>query len=114
MQIIKGSDMHILDQLNKTIIDRASDPIDQSYTASLLAKGTEKCAQKLGEEAVETVIAAVSNNRDEMISESADLIYHWLVLLKSCDISPDEVFQKLAKRQNTSGLTEKASRKQQP
>ncbi|NRA86516.1 MAG: phosphoribosyl-ATP diphosphatase [Rhizobiales bacterium] len=103
--------MHILDQLNEVIVARSNDAADQSYTASLLAKGTEKCAQKLGEEAVETVIAAIKNDRDEIISESADLLYHWLVLLKSCDISPDEIYKKLAERQNISGLAEKASRK---
>lgn len=102
--------MHTLDQLNDTINSRANEPVDESYTASLLAKGTEKCAQKLGEEAVELVIGAVAKNRDEVISESADLLYHWLVLLKSCGVSPDEVYEKLATRQNMSGLTEKASR----
>ncbi|MCJ8323860.1 MAG: phosphoribosyl-ATP diphosphatase [Rhizobiales bacterium] len=103
--------MHTLDMLNQTISTRANESADTSYTASLLAKGTQKCAQKLGEEAVELVIGAVANNHDEIVSESADLLYHWLVLLKSCGISPDEVYQKLAERQNISGLVEKASRK---
>ncbi len=102
--------MHIIDKLNQTISTRADDAVDQSYTASLLAKGTEKCAQKLGEEAVELVIGAVAKNHDEVVSESADLLYHWLVLLKSCGVSPDEVYAKLAARQNISGLDEKASR----
>lgn len=102
--------MHILDMLNETISTRAKESVDTSYTASLLAKGTPKCAQKLGEEAVELVIGAVANDRDEIVSESADLLYHWLVLLKSCGVSPDEVYQKLAQRQNISGLVEKASR----
>lgn len=103
--------MHILDKLNETISTRANEAVDKSYTASLLAKGTEKCAQKLGEEAVELVIGAVANNREEVVSESADLLYHWLVLLKSSGVSPDEVYKKLAERQNISGLEEKASRK---
>lgn len=102
--------MHILDQLNKVINDKANEGADVSYTASLLEKGVEKCAQKLGEEAVETVIAAVTNNKDEVISESADMLYHWLVMLKSCDIDPNEIYEKLASRQNISGLVEKASR----
>ena len=102
--------MHTLDKLNQTIGTRANESAETSYTASLLAKGTEKCAQKLGEEAVELVIGAVTRNHDEIVSESADLLYHWLVLLKSCGVTPDEVYAKLAARQNISGLEEKASR----
>lgn len=102
--------MHILDQLNEIISTRANDTVEKSYTASLLAKGTEKCAQKLGEEAVELVIGAVAKDHDEVVSESADLLYHWLVLLKSCGVNPDEVYAKLAERQNMSGLEEKANR----
>ncbi|MBL1419540.1 MAG: phosphoribosyl-ATP diphosphatase [Alphaproteobacteria bacterium] len=104
--------MHILDKLNEVIGTRANESVDTSYTASLLAKGIEKCAQKLGEEAVELVIGAVTKNRDEIVAESADLLYHWLVLLKSCGVKPDEVYAKLAERQNISGLEEKASRTQ--
>ncbi len=102
--------MHILDQLSQTINTRAGDEDNKSYTASLLSQGRDKCAQKFGEEAIETIIASTKNNRAEIISESADMLYHWLVLLKSCDISPNEVYEKLATRQNTSGLEEKASR----
>lgn len=102
--------MHMIDKLNEVIGTRANDAIDKSYTASLLAKGTRKCAQKLGEEAVELVIGAVAQDHDEVVSESADLLYHWLVLLKSCGVEPAEVYAKLAERQNISGLEEKASR----
>ncbi|MEQ9518155.1 MAG: phosphoribosyl-ATP diphosphatase [Parvibaculum sp.] len=100
-----------LDALYKTIRSRTSDDPESSYTASLLARGPLKCAQKLGEEAVETVIAAASANRAEMVKESADLLYHWLVLLSSLDIDPSEVYAELARREGVSGHTEKAARK---
>ena len=97
-------------QLYSTIQARkGADPAD-SYTASLLAKGPEKCAQKLGEEAVETVIAAGRQDRAEIISESADLIYHLLVLLASFDIKPSDVYAELENRQGQSGHEEKAGR----
>jgi phosphoribosyl-ATP pyrophosphohydrolase len=82
-----------------------------SYTRKLLDKGAEHCAKKLGEEAVETVIAAVENNRDHLIAESADLVFHLLVVLKSRGITFEEVEAALAKRTSMSGLEEKALRK---
>jgi phosphoribosyl-ATP pyrophosphohydrolase len=94
------------------IIDaRAGSGGDHSYTRMLLDKGTEHCAKKLGEEAVETVIASLGNDREHLIAESADLIFHLLVLLKSRDVSLQDVEAALAKRTGTSGLEEKASRK---
>ena len=99
-----------LEQLNQSILMRAKADPSESYTASLLAKGTEKCAQKLGEEAVEAVIAAVSNNQSELTKEAADVFYHLLVLLKSADVTLDEVMAELANRTAQSGLSEKASR----
>ena len=89
---------------------RSAASTDTSYTAQLLAKGPEKCAQKLGEEAVETALAAVQGKRDQTVSESADLLYHWLVLLAALDIDPAEVYAELARRTAQSGLSEKASR----
>lgn len=88
---------------------RIADPA-LSYVAKLTAKGRAKIAQKLGEEAVETVIAAVTNDRVHAISESADLIFHWLVLLADMDISLADVCAELERREGVSGLTEKASR----
>ena len=97
--------------LAATIDDRAASGGEASYTRKLLDKGTDHCAKKLGEEAVETVIAAVENNRDHLIAESADLVFHLLVLLKSRGISLAEVEDVLAQRTQMSGLEEKAARK---
>ena len=94
------------------IIDaRAEAGGEASYTRKLLDKGAEHCAKKFGEEAVETVIAAVENDRDHLISESADLLFHLLVLLKSRGVSLEDVEAALGQRTTISGLEEKASRK---
>ena len=97
--------------LAATIDARAASTADASYTKKLLDKGVEHCAKKLGEEAVETVIAALSKDREPLVAESADLIYHLLVLLKSRGVRLDEVEAALARRTSMSGLEEKASRK---
>jgi phosphoribosyl-ATP pyrophosphohydrolase len=95
-----------------TIIDtRAAAGGEVSYTRKLLDKGAEHCAKKFGEEAVETVIAAVENDREHLIAESADLIFHWLVLLKARGVGLAEVEEALAQRTQMSGLEEKAARK---
>jgi len=91
---------------------RAADP-EASYIAKRLQQGTHKIAQKLGEEAVETVIAAVAKDRTGVISESADLLFHWLLLLADGGIAVSEVMAELEKREGISGLDEKASRKLQ-
>jgi phosphoribosyl-ATP pyrophosphohydrolase len=96
--------------LAATIDARANASGEVSYTRKLLDKGAEHCAKKFGEEAVETVIAAVENDRDHLIAESADLIFHWLVLLKARGISVADVEAALAKRTQMSGLEEKAAR----
>ena len=97
--------------LAATIDARAASGGDASYTRKLLDKGPDHCAKKLGEEAVETVIAAIENNRDHLIAESADLVFHLLVLLKARAISFTDVEDALAKRTQMSGLEEKAARK---
>jgi phosphoribosyl-ATP pyrophosphohydrolase len=97
--------------LAATIDARAASSADVSYTRRLLDKGAEHCAKKFGEEAVETVIAAVENDRDHLIAESADVLFHLLVLLKSREVKIEEVEAALALRTATSGLDEKASRK---
>lgn len=97
--------------LAATIDARAASEGEASYTKKLLDKGAEHCAKKLGEEAVETVIAAVENNRGHLIAESADLLYHLLVLLKARGVTFEEVEAALAQRTSMSGLEEKASRK---
>ena len=97
--------------LAKTIDARATASGDASYTRKLLDKGPAHCARKMGEEAVEAVIAAVEGDRDALVSESADLIYHLLVLLKSRGLSLADVEAALAQRTAQSGLEEKAARK---
>jgi phosphoribosyl-ATP pyrophosphohydrolase len=94
------------------IIDaRAASGGEASYTSKLLDKGPEHCAKKFGEEAVETVIAGIGHDRDHLIAESADLLFHWLVLLKSRGVRLEEVEAALAQRTGMSGLEEKAARK---
>src|SRR5262249_9013838 len=94
-----------------TIDARAASGGETSYTRKLLDKGAAHCAKKMGEEAVETVIAAVEGSREHLIAESADLLYHLLVLFKASGITLAEVEAKLAERTSMSGLEEKASRK---
>jgi phosphoribosyl-ATP pyrophosphohydrolase len=94
------------------IIDaRAASGGEASYTSKLLGKGAEHCAKKFGEEAVETVIAGIGHDRDHLIAESADLLFHLLVLLKSRGVRLEEVEAALAQRTGMSGLEEKAARK---
>ena len=97
--------------LAATIDARATASGDASYTRKLLDKGPAHCARKMGEEAVESVIAAVEGDRDALVSESADLIYHLLVLLKSRGLTLADVEAVLAQRTGQSGLEEKAARK---
>jgi phosphoribosyl-ATP pyrophosphohydrolase len=101
-----------LSDLETTIRERASSGDPESWTAKLFAKGMDKAAQKLGEEAVETVIAAVKGDTKAVISESADLLYHWLVVLAIAGISLDDVLAELERRTGRSGIAEKASRPQ--
>jgi phosphoribosyl-ATP pyrophosphohydrolase len=100
-----------LHDLAATIDARAASGGEASYTRKLLDKGTEHCAKKLGEEAVETVIAAVGHDRQHLIAESADLLFHLLVLLKSRGVRLEDVEAQLAARTTMSGLEEKAARK---
>ena len=99
----------VVGRLAETIESRRGTDQSSSYTAQLLAD-LDRAAKKLGEEAVETVIAAAQGDRDGLIAESADLIYHWLVLLAASGVSLDEVAEKLESREGVSGLTEKAAR----
>ncbi len=100
-----------LSDLERRVKERAKASADSSYTRQLLDKGVSHCAKKFGEEAAETVIAAVSQDRDRLVAETADLLYHLLVVLRARDISLEEVEEALARRQSKSGLEEKASRK---
>jgi len=99
-----------LERLAATIEARKGADPASSYTAKLLSAGVERAAKKFGEEAVEAVIAAAQGDQDGLAAESADLIYHWLVLLTRSGVSLDEVAAKLEAREGTSGLAEKAAR----
>lgn len=102
----------IIRRLYDTIASRRGGDPAASYTAKLFDRGTDKIAQKLGEEAVETVIAAVAKDRDGMVGESADLLYHLLVAWADAGIAPEDVLAELERREGTSGLAEKAARKE--
>jgi len=101
---------HALDKLFATIAARKGGDPSQSYTAKLLAGGVEKCAKKFGEEATEAVIAAIQEDKTELAKESADVLYHLLVLWAASGITPEEVYTVLQSREGQSGLEEKASR----
>ena len=101
----------ILRQLAATISARRTESADRSYTRQLLDAGPKRCGKKLGEEAVETVIAALVEDDAALRNEAADLIYHLLVLLESRNIASDDVLGILAGRMGISGIDEKASRK---
>ncbi|TXC69587.1 phosphoribosyl-ATP diphosphatase [Sphingomonas ginsenosidivorax] len=100
----------ILDRLEATIRARRDAPADASYTASLFARGRAKIAQKVGEEAVETVIAACSGDAASIVPEAADLLFHLAVLLADAGLSLDDVRAELERREGVSGHDEKASR----
>jgi phosphoribosyl-ATP pyrophosphohydrolase len=100
-----------LHDLESRIQERALASAETSYTRKLLDRGVAHCAKKLGEEGVETALAAVGEDRGHVIAEAADLLYHLLVVLKARDIRLAEVEQALAARMNRSGLEEKAARK---
>ncbi|MBD8877633.1 phosphoribosyl-ATP diphosphatase [Roseibium polysiphoniae] len=99
-----------LADLDAIIAARAVSDDEMSYTRKLMGKGVAKCAQKLGEEAVEAAIAAVQHDRDELTGEAADVLYHLLVVLKVCDVGLEDVLAELARRTGQTGLEEKAAR----
>ena len=103
-----------LSQLDTIIAARAKEPVSEgvskSYTRQLMDKGVNKCAEKLGEEAVEAVIAAVTKDSEELTKEAADVLYHLLVLLKISDVPLNDVMEELKRRTAQSGLEEKAAR----
>ena len=99
-----------LNDLFETIKARKTAEPSSSWTAQLLSKGPEKCAEKFGEEAIEAIIEAVKGDKAGLTAEAADVIYHLMVMLASRDISLNNVVDELAKRQAKSGIAEKASR----
>ena len=100
----------VFDRLEATIRARRDAPADTSYTASLFTKGRPKIAQKLGEEAVETVIAACSGDEAGIVPEAADLMFHLAMLLADAGLSLDDVRAELERREGVGGLVEKAGR----
>ncbi|HKP79324.1 MAG TPA: phosphoribosyl-ATP diphosphatase [Phenylobacterium sp.] len=99
----------VIDRLAATIESRRGGDTSTSYTAQLLGD-LDRAAKKMGEEAVETVIAAAQGDRDALTAESADLLYHWLVVIAAAGVSLEEVAERLEAREGTSGLAEKAAR----
>ncbi len=106
----KIADGEVLQRLYDVIEARKGDDPKGSYTAQLFADGLPKIAQKLGEEAVETVIAGATGDAPATVRESADLLYHLLVLWAASGVTPDDVWAELTRREGTSGLAEKAAR----
>ena len=102
--------MDTLERLEQTIAERRKAAPDESYVASLVARGLPVIARKLGEEAVEAVVAALTDNREELVGEAADVVFHLLVLLAEKDIPLAAVMAELERREGTSGLAEKSSR----
>ncbi len=99
-----------LTRLAATIAARKGADPETSWTAKLLAKGPEKCAEKFGEEAVEAIIEAVKGDRTKLTAEAADVLYHFLVMLAARDVTLADVEAELARREGTSGIAEKAAR----
>ncbi len=97
-------------ELYQTILSRKSADPSSSWTAQLLAKGPEKCAEKFGEEAIEAIIEAVKGDRSALTSEAADVLYHLMVMLAARDVPIEDVLAELANRDSQSGIAEKASR----
>ncbi|MBE7729857.1 phosphoribosyl-ATP diphosphatase [Komagataeibacter sp. FXV3] len=104
----------VLDRLFDVVESRRGTDPSVSHSARLLARGRRKIAQKFGEEAVECLIEAVAGNRGELVSESADVLYHLIVMWVDAGVKPAEVWAELARREGTSGVAEKASRPRDP
>ena len=102
--------MSLLHDLETTILSRKGADPDSSWTAKLLARGPEKCAEKFGEESIEAIIEAIKDDKAKLASEGADVLYHFLVMLAARDVTLDDVLAILAERQGLSGLAEKAAR----
>jgi phosphoribosyl-ATP pyrophosphohydrolase len=100
----------ILKAVYKVILDRKTNPTDSSYTASLMRGGVDKILKKVGEEATEVIIAAKGGVAEEIVYESADLVFHLLVLLGHQNIPPEAVYAELRRRFGISGIAEKAAR----
>ncbi len=107
---VSGASADVLDRLWSVVMERRSADPTVSHSARLLQRGTAKVAQKFGEEAVECLIEAVAGNRTALVGESADVLYHLLVMWVAAGVQPAEVWAELQRREGVSGITEKASR----
>ena len=102
--------MSALERLAATIADRSGGDPETSWTAKLLSRGPEKCAEKFGEEAIEAIIEAVKGDRERLTCEAADVVYHLLVMLASRGVTLDDVLAELGQREDVSGISEKSAR----
>jgi phosphoribosyl-ATP pyrophosphohydrolase len=102
--------MNALERLAAVIAARKGGDADTSWTAQLLARGPEKCAEKFGEEAVEAIIAAVKGDKTALTAEAADVLYHLLVMCAARDVTLADMLAELARREGISGVAEKAGR----
>ncbi len=105
-----AGDLEVLDRLFRAIEDRRGADPETSRTARLFSQGPKKIAQKLGEEAVEAALEGVLGNREKLVAESADVLYHLLVLWAQCGVRPEDVWAELKRREGISGIAEKQSR----
>lgn len=105
-----GASPAVLDRLWGVVMSRRNASPDVSHSARLLSRGTAAVAQKFGEEAIECLIEAVAGNRDKLISESADVLYHLIVMWVNGGVRPDEIWAELQRREGISGIAEKAAR----
>lgn len=106
------STLDTLESLYAVVLERRKADPEESYVAKRFKQGTAKICQKFGEEAVETVIAAMREDKEEVVSESADMIFHWLLLLADAGVTPKDVAEELTRRTGISGIDEKALRKE--
>ncbi len=111
MPVSNGVSPEVMDRLWDVVFDRRDADPAISHSARLLSRGTAKVAQKFGEESVECIIEAVAGNKDALIAESADVLYHLLVLWVSAGVHPSEVWAELERREGVSGIAEKAARR---
>jgi len=110
LAVPQGEGASVLDRLHAVVHSRRTADPNTSHSARLLSRGTAKIAQKFGEEAVECVIEAVTGNRPALIAESADVLYHLMVMWVDADVAPEEVWAELRRREGISGIAEKAGR----
>ncbi len=104
----------VLKRLARTIESRKGADIKKSYTAKLFSRGPEKCAEKFGEEAVEAIIACVKGDTQNLKEEAADVLFHMLIMLQSRDVTLEDVYEELKRREGKSGIVEKQERKEKP